>query len=622
MSAPVTKAPVPKVPISKMSLLELFKKRTRHPFRPRTSDIVTRIFENFKKHPTPGDSLVLGESDFQTHTLFVIGQQKPTADDLKKLKPGVRAVNGMLTADEHSAIMTFLKHIRELDLDNAFIVNFIDTYGADISMYSAERFQAYHISSIIREFLLIPVKTISVLLGEGGSGGALALQATDRRGMIEDALYATAAPESMAAIMFRDASKIDDALNILNPTAKEMKRLGVIDTIIPATKEVNDADGLAENIQAFIEKSINDLSRIKIRKLMKQRRTRSESFGLTATKSRLSELIKMFERPLKSYFQKPPRDIKTVKIGSINQMDEGMSEAIDNIPKDVDCIKCGEARKRGGEGDGCGKLIPLSEFLENHMVCPECGTGAIMGARGWIDCLTDKDSFFELYRNLTVGELLDSNDISQSYRTFLEKQKELTDFNESLVTAEARIFGHPAVMVISEFNFSGGSMGVVFGEKFKRAVEYAVEKKYPLVSLCCSGGARLYEGIMALMQMVKTINAVNLLKENGLPFISVLGNPSTGGAIASYASLGDVLIAEPGAMVIFAGPRVMTTSGFKVDEKYIRSDHLCDISGNIYDNLKYFHNIRGIHEVCARTNMKRTIVKYLELYYRLQPTED
>ncbi|MBW1764464.1 MAG: acetyl-CoA carboxylase carboxyl transferase subunit alpha/beta, partial [Deltaproteobacteria bacterium] len=265
---------------------------------------------------------------------------------------------------------------------------------------------------------------------------------------------------------------------------------------------------------------------------------------------------------------------------------------------------------------GCGKLIPLQSFLDNHNVCPECGYSYILGASGWLDSLVDTGSFHELHRNLTVDQLLEENVITDYYREFLAKQEGKSPFKESLVVGSARIHNFRAVLAVSEFYFCGGSMGVVFGEKFRRAVDYAIQENLPFVSLCCSGGARLYEGILALMQMAKTIESVIRLKRNGLPFISILADPSTGGAIASYASLGDIVIAEPGAMVIFAGPRVMESSGFEVDEKLIRSQNLHNISGAIYDRLDYYYGVRGIQELCERKNMKSAIAKFLEFYNR------
>jgi acetyl-CoA carboxylase carboxyl transferase beta subunit len=237
-----------------------------------------------------------------------------------------------------------------------------------------------------------------------------------------------------------------------------------------------------------------------------------------------------------------------------------------------------------------------------------------MGASGWIDLLCDAGSFYELYRNMTAEELLEDGVMTPSYTDFLAKQRKRTKFKESLVTAVVQIYGIPVVIAICEFLFSGGTMGVVFGEKFKLAVKYAIKRRLPFVSVCCSGGARLYEGISALMQMVKTVNAINELKTNGLPYISILADPCTGGAIASFAALGDVIIAEPGALVIFAGPRVMESSGFQVDEKQVRAFSLSENAAKIYENLAYYHDIRGIHEIAERKNMKRAITKYLEFY--------
>jgi acetyl-CoA carboxylase beta subunit len=116
--------------------------------------------------------------------------------------------------------------------------------------------------------------------------------------------------------------------------------------------------------------------------------------------------------------------------------------------------------------------------------------------------------------------------------------------------------------------------------------------------------------------MVKVVAAVNKLKKHGLPFISILADPSTGGAIASYAALGDVIIAEPGALIIFTGPRVMKSRGFEVDEKRVRSEHLHEISKKIYEKVDYFHDVRGIQEISQRKDMKYTVTKYLEFYSR------
>jgi acetyl-CoA carboxylase carboxyl transferase beta subunit len=596
-------------------LLDIFRKRVRHPLRPRSSEIISTIFENFKSYKTSGMSLVIGESDFLDNRVFIIGQQKPRPQELRTREDLEKLNYGMLNADEHSQILDILNYAESLELDNAYVITFIDTYGADISMYSAQRFQAYFISHLIRKFLLIPLKTISVVLGEGGSGGALAIQVTDRRAQLEDALYATAPPESMASIVFRDATKIGEALSILKPTAHDLKQLNVIDTIIPSPDDLTDITTFSKNIRNYLEKTIRELSRIKLRTLLSQRAERAESFGLAKKHGRIYRIKKFIEKPFKDRLMEPPPDIEIITFGSTVNVADDYGNGKNSEAAGKEYIVCGgSSRKDNEKGKGCGQLIPLTEYLASCQVCPHCGKTDVMGASGWIDLLCDAGSFYELYRNMTAEELLEDGVMTPSYTDFLAKQRKRTKFKESLVTAVVQIYGIPVVIAICEFLFSGGTMGVVFGEKFKLAVKYAIKRRLPFVSVCCSGGARLYEGISALMQMVKTVNAINELKTNGLPYISILADPCTGGAIASFAALGDVIIAEPGALVIFAGPRVMESSGFQVDEKQVRAFSLSENAAKIYENLAYYHDIRGIHEIAERKNMKRAITKYLEFY--------
>jgi acetyl-CoA carboxylase carboxyl transferase beta subunit len=596
-------------------IVEIFKRRTRNPLRPRSSQIIRQLFTHFKPFSPTGESLVSGEAKLLDKRVLVIGQEKPTLEKLREPGSAGKLNLGMLSADEHSQILGILQQARTMDPEELVILCLIDTYGADISMTSARRFQAYFISHLIYEFLTIPIRTISIVIGEGGSGGALALQVTDRRAQMEDALYATAPPESMASIIFRDPSKIREALVISKPTARDLKKLGVIDQILPVPKEVKEVAGFCSAIETYLEKSIRDLFHTKIKKLLDQREKRALAYGLPRHHGKLHELTRMLEKPFKKFFYKIPPEFQIVSFdGQIELPDDyAVREPMESHQ---DYIRCGQERTPKPSG-GCGRLIKLEDYLKNCQVCPFCGRQNILDAGGWIDCLADEDSFFELNRNLTADTLLEKQVITSYYREFLDKQN--SHFKESLVTGEAQIFGHPVVLAISEFYFSGGSMGVAFGEKFKLAVDLAIEKKVPLISLCCSGGARLYEGILALMQMVKTIASIHRLKRHGLPFISILGDPSTGGAIASYASLGDIILAEPKALVIFTGPRVMKSRGFEVDEGLIRSDSLQQLSGLIYQHQDYFFSIRGIHEISERKNLKRALVKYLEFYRKSQP---
>jgi len=342
---------------------------------------------------------------------------------------------------------------------------------------------------------------------------------------------------------------------------------------------------------------------------------RAKSYGLSKGGRKLYDIRRYIEKPIKKAFLKPPPDIKIVNYSSLTEVSDDYGRVI-RQETTKEFIECGAKNGQTERARGCGKLIPLQAFLDNFHVCPECGYSYILGAEGWIDCLADTGTFHELYRNLTVDQLLADEAITDYYRDFLAKQEGRSHFKESLVVGSARIFGFRVIMTISEFYYCGGSMGVVFGEKFRRATDYAIQENLPFISLCCSGGARLYEGISALMQMVKTIESVNRLKRHGLPFLSILADPSTGGAIASYAALGDVIISEPGALVIFAGPRVMQSSGFEVNESLVRSDYLHSISGAIYGHSDYYHGIRGIQEISERKDMKLAVVKYLEFYHR------
>ncbi|HOP46672.1 MAG TPA: carboxyl transferase domain-containing protein [Desulfobacteraceae bacterium] len=599
----------------KTDIVDIFKKRTRHPFRPRASDIIDRVFPDFEPFENPGVSLITGPCQFLGKQLFIIAQQKPKPQDLQTTEDLKRLNYGMLTSDEHSLVLRVLKKARASDRENTYIFSIVDTYGADISMYSAQRFQAFFIAQLIREFLTIPVRTISLILGEGGSGGALATQVTDIRGQMDDALYATAPPESMASIVFRDPTRIKDALAILKPTARELKNLDVIDRVVPSPEDVTDCQEMAEEIKEFLTKSIKDISHSRIKSLIKKRERRARKYGVNKGSGALYDIKRYIEKPIKMAFRKPPLDIRIVNFSSGIEVDDEYGSMMTE-ETDTKYVECGGGQGGDARRRGCGRLVPLKSFLDNFNTCPECGYSYTLGATGWIDCLADMGTFHELYRNLTVDQLLEEESITGYYSDFLAKQEGRSHFHESLVVGSARIFHFPVVMAISEFYYCGGSMGVVFGEKFSRGIDFALEENIPFISLCCSGGARLYEGISALMQMVKTIESINRLKKRGLPFISILADPATGGAIASYASLGDIIIAEPGALVIFAGPRVMKSSGFEVDENLVRSDFLHKISGGIYNDIDYFHDIRGIQEISERKNMKNTVAKYLELYTR------
>jgi acetyl-CoA carboxylase carboxyl transferase beta subunit len=599
-----------------LNLLETFKTRTRHPMRPRASDVIQRLFADFRDCGSPGSSLILGEGHLDKRRVYVVAQQKPKPEDFNTPEAVARLNWGMMNADEHAKVFELLRKLQASGPhEDALLLSFVDTYGADISMYSAQRLQAFFIGHLIRAYLTVPIRTISIVLGEGGSGGALAVQVADRTAVLEDAMYATAPPESLAAIIFRDPERIEDALTISKGTARHLKHYGVVDTIIPQTKKISDAEQMTRHISEYLDRTIKELFRKKLDKLMVQRREAADTLGVMH-RGRFYGIKRFIERPLKQ-LQKPPQDIKVITAPSGGvQVSDNYGVARDLKPGQ-DYVRCGEERLRS-TGSGCGEMIPLEEYMANHQVCPNCGKRHVLDAAGWINALADTGTFHELFRNITVYDCLLEDDIHDYYKDFLEKQKERTTFTESLVTATATIHGYSAVLSISDFAFAGGSMGVVFGEKFRLAAMYALRRGFPLISVCCSGGARLYEGIVALMQMTKTVAAVQKLKEAGIPYISILADPATGGAIASYAALGDVCLAEPNALVIFTGPRVMESRGFEVQEDLVRSDSLLEVSASTLTDQDYYGDIRGVQEVVQRRDMSRTVARYLEFFARVR----
>jgi acetyl-CoA carboxylase carboxyl transferase beta subunit len=199
---------------------------------------------------------------------------------------------------------------------------------------------------------------------------------------------------------------------------------------------------------------------------------------------------------------------------------------------------------------------PLAgDLYDRYRICPGCGLHGRRSARETIDALVDPGSFREMDARLASSDPLQFVD-DVPYRERLEATRQRTGEADAAITGSATIRGHQAIVAALDFNFLGGSMGVVVGEKIARAAERAGRERKPLVTVVASGGARMQEGMLSLLQMAKTAAATKRLHDRGVPYVSVLTNPTTGGVFASFANLGDVILAEPGALIGFAGPRV------------------------------------------------------------------
>lgn len=204
----------------------------------------------------------------------------------------------------------------------------------------------------------------------------------------------------------------------------------------------------------------------------------------------------------------------------------------------------------------CHEMIHTNELTQNRNCCPKCDYHYRLSARERIEMLADPDTFEEMFDNLRPVDALDFQD-SEPYSERIERATQKSGSSEGVFVGTCALGGHKIAIGVLNFGFMAGSMGSVVGERLTRIIEFALEQKIPLIIVSASGGARMQESILSLMQMAKTSAALAKLHEAGIPFISVLTNPTSGGVTASFASLGDIIIAEPDALICFAGPRVV-----------------------------------------------------------------
>lgn len=251
--------------------------------------------------------------------------------------------------------------------------------------------------------------------------------------------------------------------------------------------------------------------------------------------------------PETSFIRKPPLDTTSIRKKE--------------IPKGL-WTKC----------PGCAALIYDRDLDENHKICPKCDHHFPINARSRIESLVDRDSFEEMDASLQSMDLLQFKGPSK-YGEKIQQSQSRSGLKDAVIVGLAKIDRHNIGLGVMDFSFLGGSMGSVVGEKLTRLIEISTRRQWPLIIFSSSGGARMYEGMFSLMQMAKTCGALAYHAKKKLPYISILTHPTTAGVMASFATVGDLILAEPGAMIGFAGPRVIkdTTqselpSGFQTAE--------------------------------------------------------
>ena len=248
----------------------------------------------------------------------------------------------------------------------------------------------------------------------------------------------------------------------------------------------------------------------------------------------------------------------------------------------------------------CGSHYRDDELEATRWVCSHCGHHFPMRARARIDWYADAGTFVEEAADVRSDDPLEFFDL-RPYAERLSEAELNTGLNEAMVIGQAALDGHQIELAVMDFSFMGGSMGSAVGEKFSRACDSAIERGVPLVSVTSSGGARMQEGILSLMQLPKTVCAVEDLHDARLPMLTVMAHPTTAGVLASFASLGDVTIAEPGALIAFTGPRVVQQT---------TREKLPDDFGLAEQNLRFGH----LDAIVPRSGQREYLARVLRLF--------
>lgn len=275
-------------------------------------------------------------------------------------------------------------------------------------------------------------------------------------------------------------------------------------------------------------------------------------------------------------------------------------------------IKIQTTKKDGFSGwlkcTHCNELIHTNELQQNSNCCPKCDYHYRLSADERIKSLIDPDSFEEMFNDLQPTDTLKFVD-TESYPERLAAAKDKSGNNEAILVGTCKLGGHETAMGVLDFNFMGGSMGSVVGERLTLLIELATVKKLPLVIISTSGGARMQESTLSLMQMAKTSAALARLHDAKIPYVSILTNPTTGGVTASFASLGDIILAEPNALICFAGPRVIEqTIGHQLPPGAQKSEFLLqhgmidcivnrhELKAKLIDILEFFSTLDSLSD--------------------------
>ena len=586
--------------------------------RPKTLDYTKTVFEDFKEikgldSNNVDPAIVCGFAKLLGHDVMVIGHEKGSFNEDFR-RGGSALPQGNLKA---------IQAMKLAEKFNIPVITFIDTPGS----WPLEEFlPAQRIAKNLEMQYLLKVPHVSVVIGEGGSGGALALDVCDYRIMLDKAYYSVISISGGAAIIAKDKRHIteddmDRAAENLKITAKDAYELGVVDKIVEEPKigvrksdrdffpVLRDAivDGLnivKSKVSPFFIPSGNlknqwKLKRYQVPILIRKRRSKYRKIGKYHT-SLADRIMFLFGeiyriRWIHSLFSPVRKSVDAfIKIKS-KELEKRSPLIASEQPKVLKYedrwVECPNSVIHG-----CQDIWVPTLFEEYNGICPNCGYHFRLIIDNYIDLIADKGTF----REFNVG-IESINPLGfEGFDEKLKIAKERTGRKCAMITGYAHIDGVPVVLVLTDVRFRAGTLGSAEGEKFYRAVKRAMREKKPLVAVHQSGGARIEEGIIALMQMAKTSIAVARYKQYGGFYISIETDPTMAGVLASYASLGDIILAEPNAQIGFAGIHVIQQT---VKQKKPKN----------YQHAEVVMSRGGVDAVINRNELKSTVSRLLSL---------
>ncbi len=586
--------------------------------RPTTLDYSREVFDDFREitgldSNSPDPAVVCGFARLEMNDVIVVGHEKGAFhEDFRR--------GGSALPQGNAKAMKAMKIAQKFGIP---VVSFVDTPGS----WPLEEFlPAQRIAQNLEEQYLLKVPHVSVVIGEGGSGGALAIDVSDYRIMLDKAYYSVISLSGGAAIIARDKrhiseEDIDRAARNLKITAQDAFDLGVVHKIIEEPNigvRVSDRDFFLKVRDAIVE-GLNSvktevspfflphpklehtwrIGKLQVPILLRKRYRRYRKIGVykTSLSDRIRHVMGELYRikwihslfaPIRKSLD-GIRRLKAKEKGEVSLLQaEEQPKALKYEDRWVECPNT--------EIHGCQDIWVPTLFEGYNGTCPNCGYHFRLIIDHYIDLLTDKGTFREFNEGIESVNPIDFDGFDQK----LKRAKQITGRKCAMITGYTMIGGNHVVLVLTDVRFRAGTLGGAEGEKFCRAVKRAMREKKPLVAVHQSGGARIEEGILALMQMVKTSIAVARFKQSGGLYISVETDPTMAGVLASYASLGDLTVAEPNAQVGFAGIHVIEQT---VKQKKPRNYQYSDmVMGR-----------GGVDFVVRRSDLKDTVTSLLEL---------